>query len=200
MKIRDYIKDSIITGIVVIVPVVVIGVLLTDIIKKLFMLTKPLTDIMTFGGLLSETIVATIVMAVILGAFFFITGSLLKTYAGKQFSDWLEKTLLERIPFFKTISGVTRQITGVDKGQYAIVEVDIYGNNNRVLGLLTETLSDGRCVVFIPFAPVVNIGQVHIVTKENIEYLDIPIRDATDIISRIGFQADQVYKKKSEQS
>ena len=62
-----------------------------------------------------------------------------------------------------------------------------------MLGLITETLNDGRYFIYIPFAPVLNIGQVHIVPKENVTILDISIKSATDIITRIGFDANKDY-------
>ena len=107
----------------------------------------------------------------------------------------MEKTILERIPFFQTLKGVTRQIAGVEKGNYKVVEVDLLGNNNKSLGFLTETLTDARCVIYIPFAPILSIGQVHIIAQENVKILDLSLKDATDIITKIGFEANKVYKE-----
>lgn len=154
-KIFTFVKDTIITGMLVIIPIAVIGVILSDVIKKLLKLTSPLSGKMSFAGPLVETIVAGVVMVLLLGAFLFICGILLKSYLGKSFENWLERIVLERIPFYKTIKGITRQVTGVEKGNYAVVEVDLYGNNTRVL--------------------------------------DIPLREVTDIITKIGFQAHEVY-------
>ena len=195
-KIKEYIKENIITGIVVIVPIAVIGIILTDVIKKLFAVTTPLSSKMTFGGPLVVSIMAAIIMLAILGIFFFISGLILKTYFGIRFKNWLEKSILEHIPFFNTISGVVHQLTGKKKSDYAVVEVDLYGNNNKLFGILTETLTDGRYVIFIPFAPVINIGQIHIVARENAKILDMSLKSAIDIISKIGFDADQIYKEK----
>jgi uncharacterized membrane protein len=193
-KIITFVKDSIITGMVIIIPIAVIGVILTDVLKKITAATAPLTSKMSIDGPLLEMTIAIILVVIILGVFFFISGLLLKTYLGNRFEKWLEKTILERIPFFQTIRGVTRQITGVEKGNYAVVEVDLYGNNNKSLGFLTETLTDGRCVIYVPFAPLINIGQIHIVAKENIKVLDLSLKDASEIITKIGFEANKVYK------
>ena len=100
------------------------------------------------------------------------------------------------IPFYKTFLGVANQVAGKEKENYPVVEVDLHGNNNKVLGLLTETLADGRHIVYTPFAPVINIGQVHIVANENIKVLNLSIKDASEIITRIGFEANKFYKEK----
>jgi uncharacterized membrane protein len=47
----------------------------------------------------------------------------------------------------------------------------------------------------IPFGPLVHFGQAHIVDKENVKVLDMSLKDATDIITKIGFKAHDIYKK-----
>lgn len=56
-------------------------------------------------------------------------------------------------------------------------------------------MSDGRLMVYIPFAPLLNIGQVHIIMEENAKVLDISVKDATDIMTSIGFEANNYYPK-----
>jgi len=197
-KTISFIKDRIITGVVVIVPITVIVILLSDTIKKLITFTSPLTSNMEIGGTLVRTIIAGILLIIIIGLLFFVCGLLLKTYLGNRFKKWIQRSLLEHIPFFNTINSVIHQITGVEKGNYAAVEVSLHSNENKLLGLHTDTLPDGRFVVYVPFAPIVNIGQVYIVSKENVKTLDISLKDFMDIISKIGFEANKIYAKKEE--
>jgi len=191
-----FIKDRIITGVVVIVPIAVIVIILSDTFKKLITVTSPITSNMEMGGTLIRSIVAGILLIILLGIFFFVNGLILKTYLGGRFKNWLELSLLKHIPFFNTINSVIQQITGVEKGSYAAVEVSIYGNENKLLGIHTDTLPDGRFVVYIPFSPIVNIGQIHIVSKENVKVLDISIKDFMEIISKIGFETNKIYADK----
>lgn len=193
-KIIYFVKERIITGLIVLVPVIVIGVILADSIKKLLVITAPLTKIFSFAGPFIETIVAIIVITIVLVFFFFISGLILQTYLGKSLANWLEKKVLQNIPFYTTLKAATKQLTGVEKENYPVVEVNLYGNKNKSLGLLTETLTDGNYVVYIPYAPIMNIGQIHIVAKENVKFLDIPFRNLVDIISKVGFESDKILK------
>ena len=195
-KVLENIKDNLITGAIIVIPIAVIGVILFEVVKKLIVLTAPITENMALGGPVSRAIVATIVAVLVLGVFFYINGLITKTYLGSGFKNWVEKKVYSHIPFYNTFLGVTHQITSKENQNYPVVEVDLHGNNNKILGLLTETLADGRHIVYTPFAPVINIGQVHIVAKENIKILDISIKDATEIITRIGFEANNFYKEK----
>jgi len=38
------------------------------------------------------------------------------------------------------------------------------------------------------------MGQVHIVAKKNVKTMDISVKGATDIISKIGFDSSKEYK------
>ena len=193
-KVIAKIKDNIITGAIIIIPLAALGVILFDTIKKIIKLTAPLTDNMELGGPLAKAIIATVIVLIALGVFFFINGLIIHTYLGKRFKDWMEAKVFSHIPFYGTLSGVTKQLVGVGKAKYQVVEFDLYGNNTKVLGLLTDTLTDGRHVIFTPFAPVINIGQVHIVDHEKVKILDMTLKEATDIMTKIGFEADKVYK------
>jgi len=194
-KTSAYIKEHLIMGLVVIVPIAVILVILMDSIKKLMTLTAPLTANMELGGALVRTIVALALLVLTLGAFFLLAGIILNTYWGKSFKGWLENKILKHVPFFNTLKGVSRQVAGVDKGNYPVVEVALYNSSNRLLGLQTDILPDGRSVVYIPFAPIANIGQVHIVSKENIQVLDMSLKDAMELVTHIGFGANKAYKQ-----
>jgi len=79
---------------------------------------------MALGGPISRAIVAILILVIILGIFLFINSLILETYAGKGFSNWLEKKILLHVPFYKTLKGVTHQIAGVGENNYQVVEVD----------------------------------------------------------------------------
>jgi len=194
-KVISFIKDNILIGIAVVVPIAVVGVVLSGTLKKLIAATAPITNNISFGGTLVKTIIALLIVAIVLALIFFISGVLLKTYLGSSFKNWLEKKILVHVPFFETFKNLTGQITGVNKSSYVVVEVKLNENNAVLLGLMTETLTDGRHIVYCPFSPLINIGQVHIVPEENIKRLDLSLKDFADILTKIGFESDKIQKR-----
>ena len=114
-KVLAYIKDNLITGAIIIIPLVIIGIIIVEVVKKLIALTAPFTDKMDLGGPLSRAIVATIIVAVVFGTFIFIIGLIAKSYVGSEFRNWMEKNVYVKIPFYNTFLGVARQITGKEK-------------------------------------------------------------------------------------
>ena len=192
-KARLRIKDNVITGAIIVVPIAVVVVILADVAKILIDLTTPITENMALGGPVVKAIFAIIIVVLAVGLFLFINGLIARTYLGSSFKNWIEKKVFVHIPFYSTFSSVAHQLTGKEKEKYPVVEVDLYGTKNKVLGLLTERMVDGRLMVYIPFAPLLNIGQVHIIAEENAKVLDISVMDATEIITRIGFEANKFY-------
>ena len=190
-----YFKKQIVTGLIVLVPTAIIAIMLTGVFKKITEITAPLTNKFAVGGALTESTIAVVIVIVVLATVFFVTGIIFNTKLGIRFQKWLQDQFLLRIPLYKTLRGITLQLTGASKANYPVVEVDLYGNNSKSLGLMTDTLEDGRCVVYFPFAPIINIGQVNIVLKENVKILDMSLKDATDIITQIGFDSKKVYPK-----
>lgn len=194
-KIISFFKDRVITGIIIVVPVTIIVLMLTDVLKKIIEITAPLTKKFAFGGQLSEAIIAVLIVVVFLSIVFFIIGIIFKTTQGIRFQNWLQNQVLLHIPLYKTLRGITLQLTGVSKANYPVVEVALNQGGSKSLGIMTDTLPDGRCVIYFPFAPIINIGQINIVEKENVKVLDISLKDATDIFTQIGFETNNVYPK-----
>lgn len=194
-KIVAYFKDRIITGLIVLVPITIIIIMLADVLKKIMEVTSPLTKKFAFGGELTEAVIAIVIVVVFLSIVFFIIGIIFKTTQGIRFQNWLQNQVLSHIPLYKTLRGITLQLTGVSKANYPVVEVALNQGGSKSLGIMTDTLADGRCVIYFPFAPIINVGQINIVEKENVKILDMSLKDATDIITQIGFDSSKVYPK-----
>jgi uncharacterized membrane protein len=194
-KIIAFVKDTILLGVAVLVPIAVVVVILYGTLEKLVKATTPITSNISFGGPLVKTAIAIVIVVLVLGGIFFISGMLLKSYLGNSFENWLEEKILNHIPFFKTVKNLTNQFTGVEKNNYTVVEVNFNENDSAMLGVKTETLSDGRHVVYCPFSPLINIGQMHIVSEENIKQVDLSLKEFTDVVTKLGFESNKIHKK-----
>lgn len=190
----DFIKTTVLGGIVVVIPIAVIVIVLGDFFHTLIGITSPLTKGMTLGPL-TNTIIATLFVILVIVAFFFIAGLLLNTFWGKSTKNWLEQNIFERIPMYSTLSQLTQRIAGIENSNFPVVELDLYGTANRVLGIVIDTLPDGRLIVYTPSSPVITVGQLNLVTKENTKVLDVSITDTLNCLSMIGLEADKIYRK-----
>lgn len=194
-KLFSFLKDRIITGTIILVPATIIVLVLNDVIQKVIEITAPITARYAIGGPIIESIIALSIAGLALLVILLFLGIIFKTAPGLCFQDWLQHKILLHIPLYKTLRGITMQVTGAGNTNYPVVEVDLYNSDTKTIGIKTDTLSDGRCVVYFPFAPTINIGQVNIVPSEKVEVLNISLKDASDLITQIGFDASSLYPK-----
>lgn len=194
-KAITFIKDTIIKGIIITVPVAIIVFIFLDSIKKLIELTVPLTNKMSLGIPLVQTIVAIIIVGAVVLVVLFVLGILLYSPIGKPIVNWVENNIFMKIPMYSTLKGITKQIAKIEKVNYPIAEVDLYGNNVKVFGLITEKIDDGKSLVYVPNSPLINVGQVYIVTNDNITILNSSVKTTLDSLSKIGFDGKKIYEE-----
>lgn len=191
-----FIKTTVIGGLVVIIPLAIIVFVVGDTVGTLITATKPLTQDLPFGIFVNAMIAVLIVASVIIGTCF-IAGFLLNTFFGKTVKNWLEKNMLERIPMYSTLRGLTRSLAGIDGTDYPVVEVNLYGSDSRVLGVLVDRLPDERHVVYIPSSPVVTVGQLHILPRTHIKETELSMVETIGCLSQMGLEAHKLYSKAS---
>jgi uncharacterized membrane protein len=193
-KLIEFIKITSIGGLVVIVPIAIVTIVIGDTFKKLIEVTKPLTEHMPFGPL-TNSIIAVLIVAFLIIAIFFLAGLLLNTFWGKIVKGWFETKIFERIPMYSTFKGLTQSFVGIESSDFPVVEVDLYGSESRVLGIVVEQIPNGRLMVFIPLSPLVTVGQLNIVPDNCVKKLDGSLPDMIKCISQMGLEAGKLFKR-----
>lgn len=188
-----FFKTTVIGGLVVILPLAIIIFVAGDAVNSLIVATKPLTQDLPFGPLVNALIALLLVIAAII-AICFTAGFLLSTLWGRAIKAWLEKNLFERIPMYTTLRGLTQKFAGIEGADFPVIEADLYNSDNRVLGLLVDTLPDERHVVYVPSSPVVTVGQVYILPGARITKTDLSISETIGCLSQMGLEAEKLYK------
>ena len=49
-------------------------------------------------------------------------------------------------------------MAGIENSNFPVVEVDLYGTDINVLGIVIEKLEDDRLMIYAPYSPVVTVG------------------------------------------
>lgn len=191
-----FIKTTVIGGLIVIVPLAIIVFVVGDTVNTLITATKPLTQDLPFGIYANAMIAVLIVASAIIGTCF-IAGFLLNTFFGATVKNWLERNLLERIPMYSTLRGLTKSLAGIDGADYPVVEVNLYGSDSRVLGVLVDRLPDERLVVYVPSSPVVTVGQLHILPRTHIKETELSMVETIGCLSQMGLEANKLYSDAS---
>ena len=112
-------------------------------------------------------------------------GATVGTRIGRGARNWLERTVLERIPGYGVIRSLTNQMAGSSREstwRAALVEIE----DALVPGFIIEEFEDGRYTVFIPSIPTPFAGAVYVLDRQRVHPVDVPFTDAIRVISRWG--------------
>ena len=187
----NFIKTTILGGLFVLLPVVVVILLLSLAVATVAGAMKPLMELLpvkTVGGLAAVTLAALLFLLV----FCFLTGLLVQLRLGKLGKEWLERFLLERLPGYVMFKNLTRRIAGEEGIEFAPGLVDLYGSEARSLGLIVEEHEDGNFTVFIPLSPMATIGQVFLVPSTRVQKLDAKFVDVVNSLTQWGMESKKL--------
>jgi len=195
----DFIKTTVIGGVVVIVPLTVFVIVLGVLLDSLIGLTSKVAEQFPDSPLSSTVMVVLVaVLAIVLLCFF--TGLLLSTRPGKALTAFLERHIAQRIPLYGVLKNLTAQFVGMRGTQFQPVEADLYGASTWVLGFIVEDLPDGRLAIFVPSIPMVTVGQVFYIPKDRVRILDAPAMEVVNAITQWGVGSKVVFEKHGKQS
>jgi uncharacterized membrane protein len=180
----QFLKTTVLGGLLVLVPVAVcvyiISVVIEKVLKVLGAVAKPL-HVKSVAGTAAVEVAA--ILVVIAACFLF--GLLVRTAVGQSFGSWVEEKILNLLPGYQLIKKVSRQFAGGSEAvHWSPVLIKI--GESRQIGFLVEENPSGEATIFVPAAPAVSFGAVHIVKAELVEKLDVSMRKAVDCITQLG--------------
>jgi uncharacterized membrane protein len=191
-KIAEFIKTTALGGLVLIVPIAVMGVAIGYLINLLISANKAISELLPYDIFGHPAVaVAAAVCTVILICF--AAGLLLRTGLGAHLASWLDNLLTEYIPMFGMIKSLTRKFTGKEALAFTPAEVDLYGSDARMIAFVIEELPDDRYAVFVPSAPALTVGNVFVLPATSVTLLDKSAKVAIDAVTQWGSGASLLY-------
>jgi uncharacterized membrane protein len=186
----QFLKTTLIGGLVVLVPVAVSVYIISAVIRQVLSVLAPIAKelhVESVGGIAVVELAA--VVLVIAACFLF--GLMVRTTAGQSLGSWLEEKLLNLLPGYKLMKKVSLQFAGGSEAAHW-TPVLIKVGESRQIGFLVEEHSSGEVTVFIPLAPAVSLGTVHMVKAEMVEKLDVSMRKVVDCITQLGIGSSKL--------
>jgi uncharacterized membrane protein len=183
----DFVKTSVIGGLLVIVPVVAVALLVGRMLARLFGALAPLASFLPGRFFLREIASLAIVLAVC-----FFAGLVVQTTLGRALRAWLERRL-EAVPGFALIRSLARRVAGEEEGsrfQVALAEIE----DALVPAFLIEEHDDGTYTVFVPAVPTPATGSLYILPRARVHPVDVPFRKAVTVFTRFGEGTGELYR------
>jgi uncharacterized membrane protein len=178
-------RANIVYGLLVLAPLGIVVLVLAKGVEILRAISEPLAAVLGMESGVFVGASAVVIAALVLVIFCYLVGSFVRTSVGSWSFEKLEKTLLKEIPGYQIIGNVLKGFAGEDVAQYRAARIDLYGTGSAVLGFVMEELASGEIVVFVPLAPTLTIGAVHVVAADRVRLLESAM-EVTQSISRWG--------------
>jgi uncharacterized membrane protein len=189
-----FLKSTIIGGLVVLVPVAVVGGVVTWAVSIFLGVVLPVFEWLpdkSVGGV-SLTVLAAIT-SVVVGCF--VAGLIAETTIIRRLSHGADHLALF-VPGYALMKNVGADVVGIERKQ-PVKTVLVRFEASWQLGFLMETLTDGRHVVFVPGVPRALVGTLHIIGTDRVQVLTVSVSLALDVLSRLGVGLGQACSMES---
>jgi len=154
----NFIQKSLVGGIVVLLPLAIIGFFFRWIYGLVTSMTSPVADLVIRMFSLPQ-FVADVIGIVTLIGLCFLVGNMVATRVGSWLWAQMEDGVMARLPGYRAVREVIVQLLGGDEdsplSRGEVARVWLYGRqvDVSVLGLITSRHPDGRVSVFVPTGP-----------------------------------------------
>lgn len=176
----EFIKSTLISGVLVILPLGLVAVVVLKIVGMIQPLAMPLMERLPHGMRFP-----TVIALVLLFLACLVAGLLAQTRAGRSAGTSLEDAILNRIPGYSMVRSLTRRIGNVEESEkFAPAFAELEGA--LVPAFVVEEHADGRYTVFVPSSPTPGVGAIYIIPRERVHLVDLPFLKAVKCVSSWG--------------
>jgi uncharacterized membrane protein len=179
-KLSNFVLSTLVTGVVIAVPVYVAGLLLLKVTKSVSALVLPIAKLLP-QWLPAERVLALLLVLLVC----FLVGLTVRMPAGRAAWERAQNSLFHRIPGYDLLRSLTERLAGESQDQAwkpALAEIE----EALVPAFIIEELEDGRFTVFVPSVPTPLAGAVYILTPDRVHPLDVPFTQVLKAVSRWG--------------
>jgi uncharacterized membrane protein len=129
--------------------------------------------------------IATLAAAGVLLSVALLAGLAAQTSAGKKIKDWLEYTIVGRMPGYSLLKGLVGGSADLERGKQA-KPVLAWIEESWVYAFVMEVHADGNRTVFVPGAPSPLSGAIYFLPEDRIRPLDASTASVMASIHRLG--------------
>ena len=198
-KFLPFVVSTTIAGLLLLIPVALLGAVFYFAYDLMVELAVTTGIDLPFGRFVDGLIIGLCALLAVIAACFLI-GLILRTSIGSALETRYDQLLEKYLPVVGMLRNLVMQIVGSNEEVLKLrpAEVALFGSASRQYALIVEELPDGRVVVFVPTVPAATLGQLHVVTMEEVTVLDTPVQELLNAVTQWGAGASLMYKNKSE--
>ena len=184
-KSKNWFRTNLGYGLVVIVPLAVVLLLLAKVVELL----QKAAAAMELESALGASVAIVLAIVLVLLACVAV-GAIVRTRLGTLSFKKVEQVLLQHLPGYELLGNILKGFAK-DQSAYPAVMLQLHGPGTAVFGLVMEEQDNGVLVVFVPSAPALTVGSVHVVERDRVTFLETNPVEMVNCISQWGVGADK---------
>ncbi len=193
---KPFFIETLLNGLLLVLPTIIILFLLSLIFKFVFNLVAPISSLLDKNGVKNELFI-NILALLILVVFIFTIGLIIRSARSKKSFKSFETRYLLRIPLYSTLQETIAQFAGLKKMPFSdVVLVDAYNTGVLLTGFVTENVGGGIYTVFVPTAPNPMNGNIYHVPASQLKFLEIEPEKAMRSIVGMGTGSSVLFSAK----
>lgn len=193
---RNFIKTTIIGGLVVILPAAILYLVVTFVFYTVSGVVKPLLGLSDAHEVFKYPLLVDLFAFVFLVLFCFLIGLFVSTAKGKRMIESMENRLLKKLPYYGMIKEAVQQLMGnSNMNLFKVVLIDLYGTDTLTTGFLTDETQGEYCTVFVPTGPNPTSGFIYHVKRSQIKVVDVKAEEAMRSIIGVGTGSANILSK-----
>jgi len=193
-KISKFFKTTIVGGLFVMLPVLLLYLLFGEVLDLVVVLATPIADLLPKGALDDSELPAVTALILIIGVSF-ILGIVMRSEIGRRLGRWLENLIFGRLALYNVLKRLTTSFTSIDKERAFRPALVNAGNGSHELAYMVEDHGDGNATILLPRAPAALTGPVKVVPRTQIELLNISLADFSMVLSHWGIGLQEMIDK-----
>jgi uncharacterized membrane protein len=193
---REFIRTTLIGGILFLIPLVVVVAIIGKAFQILKIVATPLDKLIPIesvaGFALVEILTATIMLLLCLTA-----GLIARSPWGRNVYQKIDTILLQLIPGYSWVKGVTSDISG-QEAEDIFKPVLVQFDDQYQLGFEADRTADGLVAVYLPGAPDARSGAVSYVTADRIRPIDAGFKAIGKTCQKLGRGSAEILAGRAE--
>ncbi|MFC1827650.1 hypothetical protein ACFLZQ_06970 [Thermodesulfobacteriota bacterium] len=195
-KIIEFLKTTIVGGLFVLLPVILIYLALAETLEILVLMATPIADLF-FPGHFEESEFIVLIAIALLISLSFILGLIMLSDTGRRFGDWIERIILDKVPGYNAIKSLTKGFADSQQKSSFKPALLKSADGNKEFVYIVEDHGNGNLTVMVPWTPTPFAGSIKIVPKDHVEPLDVKMGKLTETLSQWGLGAKNLVMEKS---
>lgn len=198
-KLRTFIRTSLIGGIVVISPIVILIFIFRWVFNAVTNVIKPITSIImqitVESGIQKILADVTAISVIILTCF--VVGIFVRTKFGTYIYRALEESILKSAPGYSLIKETITHFLSSKKTPFSKVAlVKIFDEKTLATAFIMDEHIDGSYTVFVPTSPNLTSGRIYHVTSDKVYPIDVPAEDVMRSLISYGAGSSKLVEAK----